>query len=341
MKYSILLIFFLFLMSCSTNKVVYWCGDHQCVNKSEKENYFKKNMIVEVRTLNTKPKKDKTASEKIMLQFNMPKLHIIYDQLNQYENKTTSGETNLNYPILFNHRIELNKVWFQYETGDGHAIKDISLNITKNSIVGFVGSSGAGKTTLVDLIIGVIKPKSGKILVDGYDIHENIAIWQRQIGYIPQTIYLADTTIKSNVAFGIPEKEIDEDKVWAALSLTQLENFVKNLPNGLETVVGERGVLISGGQRQRIGNARAIYHEPKILIMDEATAALDNETERAFMEGIDQLREKKTILLIAHRLSTVKNCDVIFFLKDGQLIDHGKFDELKETNIEFRKMAHL
>jgi ABC-type multidrug transport system fused ATPase/permease subunit len=135
------------------------------------------------------------------------------------------------------------------------------------------------------------------------------------MGYIPQSIYLADNTIKSNIAFGIPDTEIDEDKVWSALSLAQLKGFVRSLPNGLETVIGEHGTLLSGGQRQRIGNARAIYHEPKVLIMDEATAALDNETERAFMEGIDGLRGEKTTLLIAHRLSTVKNCDIIFFPK--------------------------
>ena len=153
-------------------------------------------------------------------------------------------------------------------------------------------------------------------------------------------MYIADNTIKSNIAFGIPDNEIEEDKVWSALALVQLKEFVQNQPDGLNTAIGEHGTLLSGGQRPRIGNARAIYHEPKILIMDEATAALDNETEQAFMDGIEELRDQKTILLIAHRLSTVKNCDIIFFLKNGQLIAQGKFDELMEENPDFRKMAH-
>jgi ATP-binding cassette, subfamily B, bacterial PglK len=274
-----------------------------------------------------------------MLQFHLPKLHVIHDQLSKYENDSDFSESSADKPIPFVDHIELDDVFFQYETGDGPAVKNISLSIPKNSTIGFVGSSGAGKTTLIDLIIGIIKPKTGQIRVDGRDIHEKLSSWQQQIGYIPQSIYLADDTIKANIAFGIPAIEIDEDKIWSALTLVQLKDFVQSLPEALDTAIGEHGTLLSGGQRQRIGNARAIYHEPKVLVLDEATAALDNETERAFMDGIEKLRDKKTILLIAHRLSTVKNCDIVFFLKNGQLIDQGKFNELVQKNPEFCKMA--
>lgn len=285
------------------------------------------------------PSANRVGGALSMLQFNIPKLHVIYDQLTKHENATDFIDFSPSEPFPFEKQIELNDILFQYETGSEPAIKNVSLKIPKNSTAGFVGPSGAGKTTLIDLIIGITKPESGQIRVDGCDIHANLRSWQHQVGYIPQSIYLADNTIKSNIAFGIPDTEIDEDKVWSALSLAQLKDFVRSLPNGLETVIGEHGTLLSGGQRQRIGNARAIYHEPKVLIMDEATAALDNETERAFMEGIDGLRNEKTILLIAHRLSTVKNCDVIFFLKNGQLIAQGKFNELIQENLEFREMA--
>jgi ATP-binding cassette, subfamily B, bacterial PglK len=274
-----------------------------------------------------------------ILQFNSPKFHEIYDQLAQDENFPKTAETCNKEPVLFNKIIELNQVSFQYETGEKPAVKGISFSIPKNNTVGFVGSSGAGKTTLIDLIIGVMEPDSGEVRIDGSNIHDNLSSWHRQIGYIPQSIYLADDTIKANIAFGVPENQIDEEKVWSALTLAQLKDFVESLPDGLDTIIGERGTRLSGGQRQRIGNARAVYHEPEILIMDEATAALDNETERAFMDGIESLRDKKTILLIAHRLSTVKNCDKIFFLKEGQLIAQGRFDELMKENPDFKKMA--
>jgi ATP-binding cassette, subfamily B, bacterial PglK len=285
------------------------------------------------------PSANRVGGALSMLQFNSPKLHEIYDQLVQDENLPKASETCSKEPLSFNEIIELNQVSFQYETGEKPAVKDISFNIPKNHTVGFVGSSGAGKTTLIDLIIGVMKPNTGEVRIDGSNIHDNLSAWHRQIGYIPQSIYLADDTIKSNIAFGIPENKIDEEKVWSALSLAQLKDFVQNLPDGLDTIIGEHGTRLSGGQRQRIGNARAVYHEPEILIMDEATAALDNETERAFMDGIESLRNKKTILLIAHRLSTVKNCDKVFFLKEGQLIAQGKFDELMQEDPGFKKMA--
>jgi ATP-binding cassette subfamily C protein len=178
-------------------------------------------------------------------------------------------------------------------------------------------------------------------LVDGKDIHESLFSWQQQIGYVPQAIYLLDDTIRNNVAFGMEYLHISDEKVWMALRLAQLEFFVNELPNGLDTLVGEDGVRLSGGQRQRIGIARALYHEPQVVIMDEATAALDNETECAFMNNIEELYGARTIILVAHRITTVEKCDTIFFFNDGRLIASGSYDFLFSTNPEFRQMAQL
>ena len=165
--------------------------------------------------------------------------------------------------------------------------------------------------------------------------------WQQQIGYVPQSIYLIDDTVRNNVAFGIQSKSINEEKVWVALRLAQLDSFVKELPNGLDTLIGENGVRFSGGQRQRIGIARALYHDPQVLIMDEATAALDSETERAFIKSIENLSGERTIILIAHRITTVINCDIIFFLRQGRMIASGTYDFLLSKNTEFRQMAQV
>ena len=212
---------------------------------------------------------------------------------------------------------------------------------TKHPIISVVGSSGAGKTTAIDLILGLLKPVVGEVLVDGMDIHRSLLSWQRQIGYVPQSIYLIDDSLRNNVAFGVKRELINDEMVWKALRLAQLESFVSELPQNLDTLVGENGVRFSGGQRQRIGIARALYHEPQVLIMDEATAALDNETERAFMESIEVLSGEKTIILIAHRITTVKNCDIVFFLNNGQLITSGTYDFLLSTNADFRQMAQV
>ena len=230
-------------------------------------------------------------------------------------------------------------VGFYYENAKTPALEHVSLSILKNSLVGFIGPSGAGKTTAVDIILGLLEPSSGRVLVDGADIHSHLKSWQSTVGYIPQTIYLCDDTIRNNVAFGLDEKEISDEKVWHSLRLAQLDEFVRSLPQGIETTVGERGVRISGGQRQRIGIARAVYHDPQVIVMDEATAALDNETERLFMEALTGLSGQKTIIVIAHRLTTVQQCDKIFFLKDGKLVSEGKYLELSRDCQEFRKMA--
>jgi ATP-binding cassette subfamily C protein len=215
----------------------------------------------------------------------------------------------------------------------------VSLAISKNSVVGFIGPSGAGKTTAIDIILGLLTPSSGKIMVDEVDIHSHLRSWQTTIGYIPQIIYLCDDSIRNNVAFGLEPKEISDERVWESLHLAQLDEFVRSLPQGIETTVGERGVRLSGGQRQRIGIARALYHDPQVLVMDEATAALDNETERLFMGALFGLSKEKTIIIIAHRLTTVQRCDKIFFLKEGRLVSEGPYSELFNVCPDFRKMA--
>jgi ATP-binding cassette subfamily C protein len=243
--------------------------------------------------------------------------------------------------INFEKNIEMADVSFSYENSQRLALEHVSFSITKNSTIGFVGPSGAGKTTLIDIILGLLKPTSGKVLVDGADIHQSIRSWQDKIGYIPQAIYLCDDSIKSNIAFGLPSEQVDDQKVWHALRLAQLEEFIRSLPQGIETTIGERGIRLSGGQRQRIGIARALYNDPELLVMDEATAALDNETERSFMESLTNLSGAKTILIIAHRLTTVRKCDTILFFKNGKLVSAGPYDELLAQCTEFSQMAGL
>ena len=190
-------------------------------------------------------------------------------------------------------------------------------NSKKNTSVAFIGPSGAGKTTIVDVMLGILKNQQGSITVDGTDIRNAMSGWHKKIGYIPQVIYLMDDTIRNNIAFGLKAELIDDNQVWRALEEAQLRSFVESLEDGLDTMVGELGTRLSGGQRQRIGIARALYRQPELLVLDEATSALDNETERAVMEAIDSLHGKLTLIIIAHRLTTIKNCDVIYEIKDG------------------------
>jgi len=216
--------------------------------------------------------------------------------------------------------IELVDVSFRYPNQNEYSVRDVSLSIPIGHSVAFIGESGAGKTTLVDIILGLYQPEKGQVKVDGKNIFEHKKLWQKSIGYIPQSIFLSDDTIRCNVAFGIEEEEIDESAVWKALEQAQLKDFVQALPDQLETKVGERGVRLSGGQRQRIGIARALYHNPEILFMDEATSALDNETEKDIMKAIDGLKGEKTLIIIAHRLSTIENCDTVFRLSNGRMV---------------------
>lgn len=228
----------------------------------------------------------------------------------------------------FQQEIKLHNISYQYPNSPQPSLSGISLSIKKGEAIAFIGESGSGKTTLVDVILGLLTPSQGEILVDGENILSNLANWQRQIGYIPQSIYLCDDTIRGNIAFGLPIDQINEEQVWKSLKAAQLEELVRNLPDQLDTLVGERGIRLSGGQRQRIGIARALFHNPEILIMDEATAALDNNTEREFMEALESTAKGKTMIMIAHRLSTVKNCDHLYLIKNGVIWAQGKYEDL-------------
>ncbi len=223
--------------------------------------------------------------------------------------------------MTINKEITVENVHFKYPKTDKFVLDGISISIPKDKSVGLMGPSGAGKTTLVDVILGLLDPNEGRVCVDGNDIAENIRGYRKMIGYIPQVIYLMDSTIKENILFGIPESECDNEALERAIDDAQLRDFINELPNGLDTKIGERGVRISGGQRQRIGIARALYSNPSVLILDEATASLDNETEAAVMEAINGLQGKKTIIIIAHRLSTIKKCDIIYKVADGKVAD--------------------
>lgn len=241
----------------------------------------------------------------------------------------------------FHEKIEVKNVTWRYDGSEKAVLNDVSLVIEKGQSVALIGQSGAGKTTLADILLGLLVPENGKIIMDGqYDIHQMRAAWSRIIAFVPQTVYLMDDTIRNNVAFGMDAEEIDEKQVWEALDQAQLKTFVEELPEGLDTLIGERGVRFSGGQRQRIAIARALYTNPDILVLDEATSALDNETENAVMEAIERLQGKKTLIIIAHRLTTVRKCDILYEVRDGKVrqIDKeafwsGEADEGKSQNI--------
>ena len=246
-----------------------------------------------------------------------PTLNGVYDVLNGYNGEIViekeKNSENLNSTF---EKIEVKDIVWKYPRSERNILDNISFSINKGEAIALIGVSGAGKTTLADILLGLFKPQNGDVLIDGHSIYEKIEEWSRMVGYVPQSTFLIDDTIKNNVAFG--KENIDEEKIWDALELAQLKEFVKSLPQGIETVVGERGVRFSGGQQQRIAIARAMYHDPEILVLDEATSALDIETETAIMKSIDDLRGKKTLIIIAHRLSTIKKCDKIYEIKEGQ-----------------------
>lgn len=230
-------------------------------------------------------------------------------------------ENNEIIELDINSGISVRNVSFKYPNSESYVLENISFDLPSKKSVAFIGTSGAGKTTLADIILGVLKPESGGVFVDNVNVYENEKSWHNIIGYIPQTIYLVDDSVRSNVAFGIEREDIDDNRVWKALEQAQLADFVRTLPNGLNTEVGDRGVRLSGGQRQRIGIARALYNEPKLLILDEATSALDNATEEAVMSAIDYFHGNITMIIIAHRLTTIKNCDIVFEISDGKAIE--------------------
>ncbi|WP_230500665.1 ABC transporter ATP-binding protein [Sutcliffiella rhizosphaerae] len=261
------------------------------------------------------------------IKYSKPALDVVYEDL--FLNKDSITESGSNGTLssfklsqrTFNQSIELENVFFKYPNQKNYSIKNVSLTIPTGKSVAIIGESGSGKTTIVDIMLGLLLPEKGKVIVDGVDLHNQISLWQKKIGYIPQTIFLSDDSIRNNIAFGVDTININDDQVWKALEQAQLKDFVLSLPEKLDTSVGERGVRLSGGQRQRIGIARALYHNPEILFMDEATSALDNETEMEVMKAIDNLKGQKTLIIIAHRLSTISNCDIVFKLKQAQIVE--------------------
>lgn len=265
------------------------------------------------------------------IMFNKPSIDAVYQDLVEIEALTQRKKVlNENEKLKLEEAIKLEGLSFKYPENDRWILKDAELEIKKNSSVALIGASGAGKTTVADLILGLFEPQDGRITVNNIDIKTNMSGWHSSIGYIPQTIYLIDDTIRTNIAFGIAEDNIDDEAMQKALKEAKLDEFVASLPEGLNTVIGDRGVKLSGGQRQRIGIARALYRNPDVLILDEATSALDNDTEREVMNAIDGLHGTRTLIIIAHRLSTIKKCDEIYEVGNGKIVERDKAEVIGE-----------
>jgi ATP-binding cassette, subfamily B, bacterial PglK len=252
-----------------------------------------------------------------------PQITETYSEIARSKENTDSAVEHLELESLL-----IENVTFRYEGSTIDALCNLSANVEKGEAVGFIGQSGSGKSTLIDLLLGLLRPESGVIRINGQNIVDVKPSWQAIVGYIPQTIFLMDDSLRRNIAIGIADNEIDEVAVREALKSAQLEDFVASLPEGLDTVVGERGVRLSGGQRQRIGIARALYHRPSVLVLDEATSSLDTETEHEVMKAVQALQGDKTVIIVAHRLSTVEYCDRLYRLDAGRIVDEGTFDEV-------------
>lgn len=257
--------------------------------------------------------------------YNQPCLDFVYENLQEgMKTDAMLAERKANSQVeklKLEDKIELNHISFHYPDSDKAIFKDAHMIVSKGKSVGIIGASGAGKSTIVDVLLGLLHAQEGEITCDGVNIFKNYESWLAQVGYIPQSIYLIDESIRDNIAFGIDADKIDEKRLWEVLEEAQLKEFIEELPKGLDTTIGDRGVRLSGGQRQRIGIARALYHDPEILVFDEATSALDNDTEAAVMEAINSFHGKKTMIIIAHRLNTIEKCDMIYKVEDGKLME--------------------
>lgn len=254
----------------------------------------------------------------------LPSVDLVYHDLSEIEDYVDRQEQEVREEWVLKEHIEVKDVTYYYPETEEPVILKANFMIPKGKAVAFIGASGAGKTTMVDIILGLLVPQEGVVMADAVNVHEKPKTFHSQVGYIPQVIYLSDDTIRNNIAFGVREEEIDENAVRTAMEKAQLTEFVKSLPHGLDTIVGDRGVRLSGGQRQRIGIARALYHDPEILVLDEATSALDNETEAAVMEAIENLQGMKTMIIIAHRLTTIQNVDIIYEVEGGKVTERRK-----------------
>jgi len=268
-------------------------------------------------------------------------LETVYDDLRKMPPKQEAGATVEATRIDMSRELQIENLEFSYEGGKGAVLDDINLTIKQGESVALIGESGAGKSTLADLLLGLLDPSKGKILADDVDIASNLRGWRLGIGYIPQEAFLIDDTVRRNIALGVEDEDIKEDAVIRAMNMAQLTEVIENMPDGLDTALGEHGVRLSGGQRQRVSIARTLYNDPGILVMDEATSALDNETEQEITRSIDNLKGDKTLIIIAHRLSTVRHCDRLVLMADGKIQDCGSFDVLLDRNEKFRRMVEL
>ena len=267
------------------------------------------------------PSANRMAEYLSRIMFSKPAIDAIYHDLKEIDRLLENGKAIEDTDeITFQKEIIVKDISFHYPNTEKNIFTHGNLTIPKNKSVAFIGPSGQGKTTLADIILGLLEPQEGAVLVDGMDIRRGMHAWNRKLGYIPQTISLLDASIKENILFGIDKEQINENRLQEALQEAQLKDFVDTLEEGLDTVIGEGGVRLSGGQRQRIGIARALYHNPEVLVLDEATSALDNETEAAVMEAIDYLAGSKTLIIIAHRLSTIQNCDLVYQIDGGEIV---------------------
>lgn len=254
----------------------------------------------------------------------LPSVDLVYHDMKEIEDYIEKKDNEVREDWNLQESIEVKDVTYYYPNTDEPVIHHANLSVPKGKTVAFIGASGAGKTTMVDIILGLLTPQEGVVMADRINIHEKPKTFHAQVGYIPQVIYLSDDTIRNNIAFGVKESDIDEQAVRSAMDKAQLTEFVNSLPYKLDTIVGDRGVRLSGGQRQRIGIARALYHDPDILVLDEATSALDNDTEAAVMEAIEHLQGIKTMIIIAHRLTTIRNVDMIYEVEGGKVVEKSK-----------------
>jgi len=275
------------------------------------------------------------------LRFGLPALDDLYNDILEFEQNQTTTRDLLAETLFPKNAISLENIYFTYPEAQLPTLKNINLEIPANTTVGLVGGTGSGKTTTVDIILGLLTPEKGRLLVDDTPINaDNVRSWQQALGYVPQHIYLADDTVAANIAFGVTPEEVDMEAVQNAARIAELHDFViQEMPYGYDTLVGERGIRLSGGQRQRIGIARALYHDPKVLVLDEATSALDNVTEKSVMQAIKKMQGERTIIIIAHRLTTLSKCDRIYLIDHGEVKAQGTYDELMENNDQFKKMA--
>jgi len=268
------------------------------------------------------------ANSLTIIRSRIPSFDFVSKEISGLENTNIILDQGKEEKIKFFKDIYVKKVNFKYPNTNTYSIIDFNLLINSGKKIGFIGNSGAGKSTFVNLLLGLLQPTEGKILVDGKNISENLRNWQSQIGYVSQDIYLLDDTIRNNIAFGHSDTSINSDHVLNAIKTAQLENFINDLPNGEETIIGNRGVRLSGGQKQRIAIARALYSQPRVLIFDEATSSLDLENERKIMDKICRNNKDLTFIIISHRNNTVKNCDLIYVFDNGKLIDEGSYEEI-------------